>query len=125
MEIHGQLHNLRKTTLGDVLITISVDRSQAGTAAELMFHDVGTQFKISLEVEGQEEDLNEPTTRKFQKKMHELIREVAEHLGESEDEIKNRLRVHLISKEIIEKSTTELDIKGYTIANKILKEWKS
>lgn len=124
MEIIAQLHNLRKTTLGDVLVTLSIDRSMAGSAAELMFHDVGTQFRVTLEAEGKEKDLNEPTTRKFQKKMHELIREVAEDQGDTEENVKETLKKELIKQGLIEKSTTELDIKGYTKANIILQRWK-
>ena len=55
--------------------------------------------------------------------MHVKIREVADKTNASEETIKDNLRAWLIKRKLIEKSTKELDIKGYAVACNILDEW--
>lgn len=126
MEYKAQLHSVRKTTIGDVLITLSIDKAYAGSAAELMFHDIGTQFGVTMIEDGEVNDEgNNDALRKFQIKMHAKIRDVAEQTLKTEEEIKSKLKAQLKVEHLIKESTTELTIKGYLRAIHLLDTWNN
>jgi hypothetical protein len=123
----ASFHGLRKTVMGETLITVSVDRLFVDQIKDLMALDVGSGLYVRMSEAGDSEDeekKNANVYQKFQRSMHALIRDVAESEGVQEDDVKNRLKTLLKSEGRIKESTTELDLKGYAFANHVLKQWR-
>lgn len=59
----------------------------------------------------------------LRKRMHRLIGEFADCTGRYPDEARAELKEHLISIQMIKKSTKELDLKGLAIAGNIVAGW--
>ena len=122
----SQFHSYRKTTLGENLITFSVDRAYSKEMVELVGREIGTQFIIHLEDITQDTNLHKDPDElnlRFRKKLHILLAEVAEAENIKPEEAKGMLREELKRRKMIEKSTTELDLKGLAIACNIAEEW--
>lgn len=122
----AQYHNFRKTTLGENLITFSVDRAYSKDILELVGREIGTQFIVHLEDITQDTSLHKDPDElnvRFTKKLHVLLAEVAEAKDIKPEEAKEMLREELKNRKMIEESTTELDVKGLAIACNIVEEW--
>lgn len=122
----GQFHSFRKTTLGDNVISFSVDRLYSQEIKELVSTDIGTEFVVHLEDVTTSTNLNEDNKElkdRFRNKMHAHIADFAELKDISALEAKNALREELKERKLINKSTTELDLKGLAIANNIIESW--
>jgi len=124
MQFSAQLHNFRKTTLGDNLITLSVDSVFSKTISELIEKDIGTQFTVTLDEEGvvDEKSANKDTRERMWGRMHALINDLSEVLGIEPEKAKHLLKIRLKDSGMINLSTTELDIKGIIKACHILDE---
>ena len=121
MDFPASFHGLRKTVMGETLITLSVDESFTGEIVGLMSMKIGSGLYVRLaEADKKEEPANNDTKEKFRRTMHAKIRECAEAMDISEEECKNRLKGALKVKGLIKESTTELDLKGYAVACSIL-----
>lgn len=122
----AQLHGFRKTTIGDNIVSFSVDRVYSESIKEIVGEDIGTQYIIHLEAVNTGTNLNvDPVELKdrFVKKLHALLGQLAEAKGTKPEEEKERLRKHLISLKLMEKSTKELDVKGLAIGCNIVEKW--
>ena len=121
-----QYHSYRRTTLGENLIVFSVDRAYSKDITELISAEIGTQFIVHLEDVTQDTNLHKDPDEmavRFTRKLHVLLAEIAEMKGVKPDKAKDMLRKELKSRKLIEKSTTELDLKGLAIACNIVEEW--
>lgn len=124
MYFPAQIHNFRKTVIGDNIIALSIDKAFSKDIVEIMEIDPGTQVMVTMEVvTDKEPEQNTDVLEKFRKKMHLKIREVAAIKHSPEERVKNELKVQLKRHKLIETSTTELTIKGYVAACAILDEW--
>ena len=126
MDFIAYLHGFRKTVMGENIISLSVDSTFSKSISDVMEIDAGVPLIVRIEIkdiEEKEPQKNQDTKDKFRKTMHVKIRKVAEKKNNTEDDVKDQLKKKLIEKKIIEKSTTELDIKGYAIACNILDDW--
>lgn len=122
----AQFHSYRKTTMGESLITFSVDRACSKDTMDLVGKEIGTQFILHLEDITQDTSLHkdpDELNNRFVRKLHFLLSEYAEQSGMKPEEAKNQLKETLKDKKLIEKSTTELDIKGLAIACNIVDDW--
>ena len=122
----AQFHGYKKLTLGDTIISFSVDQMFAKETLELAGEDIGTQYIVWLEPVTPETNLNadhKDIDDRFRGKMHALINELATWSGKEATEVKDDLREVLKDKKLIQSSTTELDIKGLAIACNILEKW--
>jgi len=122
----AQYHNFRKNTLGENIITFSVDGNYSRDIMELVSMKIGTEFVVYLEDVTSETNINyTPTeiTDRFTKKLHALLGELALLKGVKPNAAKNKLKEALKKKGLIVKSTKELDIKGQAIACNIVEAW--
>lgn len=122
----GQFHSFRKTTLGDNLITFSVDRAYSQSIKELVSTDIGTEYVVHLEDVTSSTNLNKDNKElkeRFMNKMHGLLGQLAEEKGCTPEIAKEKLRSKLREMDLIKKSTTELDLKGLSIACNIVEKW--
>lgn len=126
LKFPAQLHNFRKTTIGDNLITLSIAGDYSDQVVDVVRKKIGTEFIVYLEDVTQTTNLNEDSVElkeRFIRKMHVLIGEYAELEPMSKDLAKDLLKKELKSKGLIEKSTKELNIKGLAIACNIVEDW--
>ena len=123
MHFPAQIHNFRKTVIGDNIIALSIDKAFSKDIVEIIEIDPGTQVMVTMEVVPEKEPEQNDVLEKFRKKMHVKIREVAEVKRSSEESVKEQLKKQLQMHKLIETSTTELTIKGYVAACAILDEW--
>lgn len=127
-DIPAQLHNIRKTTMGEIIISFRVDELYTETVQELFLKKIGTEFVMKLEdvtsntVLGGE-PMNNDTRDKFFRQLHAKMREFEERSGTNEVEVKQKLIMALSKRNIDEVSTKDLDIKGLAIAISIVSEW--
>lgn len=125
LKFPAQLHNFRKTTIGDNLITFSVDRAYSDQIIDVIRKEIGTEFVIYLEDVTSETNLNEDSVQvreRFVHKMHALLGELAELSGRDKEAEKTSLKKELIKKGLIKESTKELNLKGLGIACNIVEE---
>jgi transposase-like protein len=125
LKFPGQLHAFRKTTLGDNLITFTVDRAYSEQIVDIIKKEIGTEFVVYLEdvtsETNLEEDPKELKERLFSK-LHGLLGRLSEISGRTKEQEKTSLKKELIRKEMIKESTTELNIKGLVVACNIVEE---
>ncbi len=125
-EIPSQLHNIKKTTQNDIIISFRVDGAYANTVADLFQEPVGTEFKMNLDKVSTtmgDGDSNKSAKEKFWGKLHALLGLHAEIMGWTPEQSKDNLKNWLVYSEMIEKSTTELDVKGLAIACNQVEGW--
>src|SRR3990167_9219210 len=92
----AQYHSYRKTTLGESLITFSVDRMYARDTLELVGAEIGTQFIIHLEDITQDTSLHKDPDElaiRFTKKLHVLLSEYANIKDIKPNKAKDELRI--------------------------------
>lgn len=122
----AQLHGFRKTTIGDNIVSFSVDRIYSDSIKEIVGEEIGTQYIVHLESVNTGTNMNvDPIDLKerFVKKLHALLGQLAEAKGETPKMVKDKLKNYLKLHKIIEESTKELDIKGLAIASNIVQKW--
>ncbi len=122
----GQFHNFRKTTVGDNLITFSVDGMYSKDIGELVAMNIGTEFIVHLETVNADSDLNKENVEikeRFVRKLHVLLKDLSVIRESSPEEAKKELKAELKKREMIAVSTTELGIKELAIACKIVQDW--
>ena len=122
----AHLHGFRKTTIGDNIVSFSVDRSYSDQIKDIVGEEIGTQYIVHLEQVNTGTNVNvDPIELKerFVKKMHALLGQLAELKVEKPEKTKDRLREHLKELKIIKESTKELDIKGLAVSCNILEKW--
>ena len=122
----AQYHSYRKTTLGENIIQLSVDRAYSQDILELIGKEIGTQFVVHLEDVTQDTNLHRDPDElqvRFMNKLHVLLAELANIKDVKPAKAKEVLRTELKNRKLIEKSTTELDVKGLAIACNIVEEW--
>lgn len=121
----AQFHNFRKTTIGDNLVSLSIDRAYSQDVIELVGKEIGTEFIVYLEEVTSETNITEDSVElktRFRNKMHALISELATLKQTEPKAIKDVIRAKLIEQNVIVKSTSELSLKGYGTACNILDE---
>lgn len=121
----AQFHNYRKTTLGDNIVSFSIDKSFSKNVVELVEKDIGTEFVVYLENVTSNTNLNEDTDElivKFRKQMHALLSNLAELKGTTQKDEKDIIREELKKRNLIEESTKELNLKGFAIAINIINQ---
>jgi|GEM_PF-3868793 len=122
----GQFHSYRKTTIGDNIVSFTIDRLYSKSVSELVETDIGTEFIVYLEPTTQETNINEDSNElleKWRRQLHAQLSELAKKKGTTQKEEKNKLRDILIKKGLIIESTKELNLKGYAVAINIVQEW--
>lgn len=122
----GQYRNFRKTTIGENIISFSVDRLYAESIKDLVSTDIGTEFVVYLENVTESTNLNKDNKElreRFVNKMHAQLGELAELKNVKPEKAKDKLKEKLKEMKLIEKSTKELDLKGLAIANNIVRKW--
>ena len=125
LKFPAQLHAFRKTTLGDNLITFSIDRAYSDQVVDIVRKEIGTEFVVYLEDVTKETNLNEDRVEvreRFVRKMHALLGELSELLGTTKEEEKEHLKEVLKKKGVIKESTKELDLKGLAQACNYLED---
>lgn len=109
-------------------VEFTIDEYQRESIRDLVLLEKGSAVVINL-VEVDDIDINSPkleqeleveTKKRLQKRMHALIREIADDNKASKEDIKQLLRKELIKKKYMKKSTAELTIEGYSAAIYIL-----
>lgn len=122
----GQYYNFRKTTLGENIISFSVDKLYSQSIKELVSTDIGTEFVVHLEEVTDKTNINQDNKEireRFVNKMHAQLGELAELKDITPKKAKDRLKEHLKEMGLIKESTKELDLKGIAIANNIVRKW--
>lgn len=114
-----QFNRFSKNVMGDNIISFRVDALYSKDISELVAKDIGTEFMCTLieaDVAMPEAQASPDVKERFVRKMHVLISDLAELKGTSAKDEKEELRAMLKEEKLIEKSTTELTLKGYAIA---------
>ncbi len=127
-DIPAQIHNIRKTTLGEVIITFRVDELYADTVSELFLKKIGTQFVMKLEDVSPDtvlggNDMNDTTKEKFNRQLFATMRNYQERSGTEEKEVKIKLAKAMHKRGIDYTSRKELGIKELAIAISIVDSW--
>lgn len=124
-DIPAQLNSIRKTTVGDIIISFRVDELYNDSVQELFLKKVGTEFIMKLEdvttgtvIGGQTE--NDDTKSRFFRQLHAKMRELGERGGVDEEQMRIGLFTKLRKRGIDVQSTKELDIKGLAVAISIV-----
>ena len=120
----AQFNRFSKNVMGDNIISLRVDEMFSTDILELLARPIGTEFMVHLE----EIDINMPAKAPAEKdlkeklwsRMHILINDYAELLGEPRTDIKEELKTQLKKMKLIKESTKELGVKGLTEACKWL-----
>ena len=114
--------------IGQHKLTFTLDESLQVDEFNPMSIKKGTQFMVILieDVGGAlpQETVDEATKR-FQRRMHALITELAERDGVTQVQYKNEFKQLLQRLNIIKESTKELDLQGYSRAINILNNRKN
>jgi len=122
----GQFSNFRVTAIGDRMVTFRVDELYSESIKDIVSTPVGTEYVVTLVPVGANTDLKEvkeTMARRFGKKLHAEMAELAELLDVSPEEVKNNLREELKQRGMIVESTTELPVSGLAIAVNIIEKW--
>lgn len=128
-DIPAQLNAIRKTTIGDIILSFRVDELYAESVQELFIKKVGTEFVMKLEdvtsstmldTEGESSD---STKEKFFRQLRAKMREYEEISKNSDKEVKTRLLIALSKRGIEIESTKELGIKELAIAIGVIDNW--
>lgn len=129
-DIPAQIHNVKKTTMNDVIISFRVDGMYAYTCSELFQTNIGTEFVMKLEKVDTTTVLGDPSQHDAKSpherlwgKMHALINLYANKTGIYSETIKDKLKEELKGKGLMNESTKELNLKGLAIACNLLEEW--
>lgn len=126
IQFPAQYHSYRKTTVGENLIVFSVDSAYSQDILPLIGQQIGTQFVIHLEDVTQDTNLHkdpDALKERFVRKLHVLLAEFSTIKDIKPEEAKKLLKDALKSKNMIETSTKELDLKGLAVACNIVENW--
>jgi hypothetical protein len=105
-------------------VEFTVDESQRRGVQNLISLKKGTSLLLMMhEVDKDEEEIKEfsnetpnETRKRFNNRMHILIKEIANEKNVNSVEIKNSLKDFLKNKKLIKESTSELNISGLSTA---------
>ena len=106
-------------------LSFTVDITQKAWLTDLFAMDRGTTFLMTLdEIDNAIIDANmslrdetdAEMSKRYNKRMHAIIKEVALKKGLEKEDIKKLLRKQLITANLMKKSTAELTSKGYSAA---------
>lgn len=105
-------------------IEFTVDESQSERFYNFIWKlKKGTELMLTAYETDKEEEIkellvetSEQTKVRLNKQMHAMINDIADNKGLEATEIKETLKKYLIEKDYIKKSTSELNIKGYSAA---------
>lgn len=128
VEFPAQLHNLRNTTLNEVIVGLKIDNLFAEPAKDLMGQTGREYMVIMIDVTDQKPDENaeDPIKDRFMKKLHAMIGEYADLTGEDRDSVRNTIKKLMIEKGMIEESMKEADYKDLAracnLVDKMIKE---
>ncbi len=116
-------------TIGTHKIRFTVDESQRDTVSDLVkYYKRGSSLLLLIiDVEKESEEVNQiatetpdKTKKRFSKRMHAMINDIARRKKISSEIVKDTLKKYLISRKLMKQSSTELSLEGLTIAIQFL-----
>jgi hypothetical protein len=117
----GQFNGFRVTATGDRILSFRIDELYADNVKDIISAKIGTEYIVTLiDVTGDTdlgtETNSETLKERFWNKMHALLSEWAETIGDKPENTKIALKDWLKVKKLIATSTKELDLRGLAVA---------